>query len=77
LIKSIVVGDKIKPNCSSSYMEIYNIFKYKGVKYVAYIWHNKDGSQSVSIPNSNYFSSHVSELEDYLSTIGEGRHSKI
>ncbi|PEF30352.1 hypothetical protein CON39_11815 [Bacillus thuringiensis] len=77
MIKSIAVGDKIKPNCSSSYAEIYNIFEYKGVKYVAYMWHNEDGSQSVAIPDSKYFSSHVSELEDYLSIIGKGSHHKI
>ncbi|PEN97776.1 hypothetical protein CN553_12050 [Bacillus cereus] len=77
MIKSIAVGDKVKPNCSSGYMEIYNIFEYKGVKYVAYIWHNEDGSQSIAIPNSKHFSSHVSGLEDYLSIIGKGGHYKI
>ncbi|MEK4768735.1 hypothetical protein MHH42_31125 [Bacillus sp. FSL L8-0099] len=77
MIKSIVVGDKIKPKYSLSYMEIYNIFKYKGIKYVAYIWHNEDGSRSVSIPGSMHFSSHVSELENYLEIVGSGSHYKI
>ncbi|MGE6347944.1 hypothetical protein ACQKIY_25280 [Bacillus mycoides] len=44
---------------------------------MAYIWHNEDGSQSIAIPNSKHFSSHVSGLEDYLSIIGKGSHYKI